>query len=265
MFHAYFFPYSQKSLIVNLARRDVLARYRGSMLGLAWSFLTPLAMLLVYTFVFRNVFKARWPSTNDGAFEFALQVYAGLIVFGFFSEVVSRAPRLVLDSPNLVKKVVFPLEILPWVAILSGLFHFLVNLLALVFATGIARGELPLSILAVPLVVIPVVPLLLGIGWFLAALGVYLRDIQQITTLVVSLLMFLSPVFFPTSSLSPQWQGVLQVNPLTPAIEQLRRVVLDGYWPNWQDLGQLVIVSFVVAWIGARWFAATRRGFADVL
>jgi lipopolysaccharide transport system permease protein len=264
--HAYFLPLRQRALIWQFARRDVLARYRGSLLGLGWSFLTPLLMLAVYTFVFRVVFKARWAEgAGVGDFEFALQMYAGLIVFSLFAEVVNRAPRLVLDQPNLVKKVVFPLEILPWIAVLAGLFHLALNLIVLLAATAIVRGGLPLSLLALPLVLAPFVPLLLGLGWFLAALGVFVRDVGQVTTLLVSLLMFLSPVFYPVSSLPERWQPWLRANPLTPVIEQLRRVALDGLWPDWPQLALHLAIASVVAWAGARWFAATRKGFADVI
>lgn len=265
MHHPYFLPLRHGTLIWQFTRRDVLARYRGSLLGLGWSFLTPLAMLAVYTFVFRVVFKARWTDAGTGDFEFALQVYAGLIVFSLFAEVVSRAPRLVLDQPNLVTKVVFPLEILPWVAVLAGLFHLALNLAALLAAAAIARGGLPLSILALPLVLAPFVPLLLGLGWFLAALGVFVRDVGQVTTLVVSLLMFLSPVFYPVSSLPERWQPWLRANPLTPVMEELRHVALDGRWPDWPQLALHLAIASAVAWAGARWFAATRKGFADVL
>ncbi len=265
MHHDYFMPLNQRTLLWQFARRDVLARYRGSLLGLGWSFITPLLMLAVYTLVFRVVFKARWAGDTTGDFEFALQVYAGLIIFSLFAEVVSRAPRLILEQPNLVKKVVFPLEILPWVAVLAGVFHLALNLVALLAAAAIARGGLPLSILALPLVLAPFVPLLLGLGWFLSSLGVFVRDVGQIATLLVSLLMFLSPVFYPVSSLPERWQPWMYANPLTPAIEQLRRVALDGLWPDWPQLALLLVVGSVFAWAGAHWFAATRKGFADVI
>ncbi len=263
--HPYFLPLRQRALIWQFARRDVLARYRGSVLGLAWSFLTPLLMLAVYTFVFRVVFKARWGGDEAGEFEFALQVYSGLIVFSLFAEVVSRAPRLVMEQPNLVKKVVFPLEILPWVAVLAGLFHLALNLAVLLIAAAIARGGLPPSIVALPMVLLPFMPLLLGLGWFLAALGVFVRDVGQITSLAVSLLMFLSPVFYPISSLPERWQPWLRANPLTPVIEQVRLVALDGQWPDWPQLALHLAIASAVAWAGARWFAATRKGFADVI
>jgi len=156
MHHDYFLPLHQRTLIWQFVRREVLTRYRGSLLGLGWAFLTPLLMLSVYTLVFRGIFKARWSGGATGNFEFALQVYAGLIVFSLFAEVTTRAPRLVLDEPNLVKKVVFPLEILPWVAVLAGLIHLALNLAALLAVAAIARGGLPLSVLALPLVILRV-------------------------------------------------------------------------------------------------------------
>ena len=270
-FLPYLLPHRQRSLIWQFARRDVLARYRGSLLGLSWSFLTPLLMLGIYTFVFREVFNARWPasaqggSLGDGNVEFALQVYAGLIVFNLFAEVMARAPRLVLDQPNLVKKVVFPLEILPWVAILAGIFHLVINLAVLLTATLVTRGSLPPTIVALPLIVAAFLPLLLGFSWLLAALGVFLRDIGQLIGMVMTALMFLSPVFYPAEALPKRWQPLLSFNPMTLPIEQLRRIMLDGLWPNWDSLALYAAAALLIGWLGAGWFAATRKGFADVL
>jgi lipopolysaccharide transport system permease protein len=242
-----------------------LAKYRGSVLGLAWSFLTPILMLLVYTFVFRTVFKARWPGSDSDSFSFALQIYTGLIVFGLFSEIITRAPRLILDAPNLVTKVVFPLEVLPWVAIMAALFHFAVNLLALSAATLLARGSLPITIIAIPVIILAFVPFLLGLGWFLASIGVFVRDVQQAASLLVGVLMFLSPIFYPVSSLPAEWQPVLMANPLTTVIEQLRQVILAGQWLDWEGIALLTVLSIGTGAVGAYWFAFTRKGFADVL
>lgn len=262
---SFFLPLRLRSLIWQFSKRDVLARYRGSFLGLGWSLVTPLTMLAIYTFVFRTIFKARWEGGNPSDFEFALRVYSGLIVFTLFAEVLNRAPRLVLDQPNLVKKVVFPLEILPWIPPLAGLFHLLLNLALLLVATGLDRGGLPLSILALPLVLLPLLPLLLAIGWFFGSLGVFVRDLGQIMPTVSSLLMFLSPVFFPPASLPVEWRPWLNLNPLTLIIEQTRRVVLDGLWPLWSDLAIYLALASLVAWLAGLWFQATRKGFADVL
>ncbi len=262
---SFFFPLHQRSLIWQFSKRDVQARYRGSLLGLGWSFLTPLLMLAIYTFVFRTVFKARWSGENAGHFDFALRVYAGLIVFTLFTEALTRAPRLVLEQPNLVKKVVFPLEILPWVPALAGSFHLALNLMILLAATAFDRGGLPPSVLALPLVLLPLLPLLLAMGWFFSALGVFVRDIGQIMPTLTSLLMFLSPVFFPSTSLPLRWRPWLNLNPLTLIIEQTRRVILDGLWPQWTSLAIYLAVASLAAWLGGLWFQATRKGFADVL
>jgi lipopolysaccharide transport system permease protein len=262
---SFFLPLRQRSLIWQFSKRDVLARYRGSFLGLGWSLVTPLMMLAIYTFVFRTIFKARWEGGNASDFEFALRVYSGLIVFTLFAEVLNRAPRLVLDQPNLVKKVVFPLEILPWVPPLAGIFHLVLNLLLLLVATAFDREALPLTILALPLVLLPLMPLLLAIGWFFGALGVFVRDIGQVMPTVSSLLMFLSPVFFPPASLPEKWQSWLNINPLTLIIEETRRVVLDGLWPHWGSLATYLALASLAAWLAGLWFQTTRKGFADVL
>ncbi len=266
----YYLPIHLRSLIWQFARREVLAKYRGSLLGLGWSFLTPLLMLLVYTFVFREVFNARWPAASginatDSNLSFALQVYAGMIVFNFFSEVMGRAPRLILDQPNLVKKVVFPVEVLSWVAVLAAGFHFLVNLAVLLVAILSMSGSLPVALLALPLVVITFIPLLLGLAWFLASLGVFLRDIGQLIGMILTALMFLSPIFYPVQAIPEQWRPLLAANPLTVPIEQFKGIVLEGLWPDWQTLILYLLFSSAVCWMGAQWFRVTRKGFADVI
>ncbi len=263
--HSYI-PFRNRSLLWQFARRDVLGRYRGSVLGVTWSFLTPLLMLGVYSFVFVGVFRATWPgATQGGGLEFALQVFAGLLVFNLFAEVANRAPNLIVEQPNLVKKVIFPVELLTWVTVVSGLFHMLISLVSLLAVVLFARGSLPASALTLPLVLAPFIPLLLGLGWFLSALGVFARDVGQIITMVVSLAMFMSPVFYSVKSLDPSWQFWMQINPLTLIIEQVRAVVLLGQWPAWQSLGLYAIFASVFALLGATFFRLTRKGFADVL
>lgn len=261
-----FIPFSRGSLLWQFAQREVLGRYRGSILGLAWSFITPLLMLGVYSFVFVGVFRASWPgAAKGGGLEFALQVFAGLIVFNLFAEVAGKSPSLIVNQPNLVKKVIFPVELLVWVAVLSGLFHLLISIGSLLIVLLFTRGGLPLSAVALPLVLIPFLLFLLGLGWFLSALGVYVRDIGQIMTMVVSLTMFMSPVFYSTSTLDVSWQFWMQFNPLTLIIEQVRAVVLQGHWPDWSLLGIYALVACAFAAAGATFFNLTRKGFADVL
>ncbi len=264
--HRSFIPIRNLSLLWQFAQREVLGRYRGSLLGLTWSFLTPLLMLGVYSFVFVGVFRASWPgAAKGGGLEFALQVFAGLVVFNLFAEVASRAPNLVVEQPNLVKKVIFPVELLTWVTVLSGLFHLLVSVATLLLVLLITRGSLPVTAVALPLVLLPFLPFLLGLGWFLSALGVYVRDVGQMMTMIVSLTMFMSPVFYSIASLDVRWQFWMNLNPLTLIIEQVRAVVLQGQWPAWGGLGLYTLLACGFAAAGAMFFQLTRKGFADVL
>lgn len=265
-FLRYFAPLGRGHQIWQLTRREVLGRYRGSLMGLAWSVITPLMMLGVYSLVFVGIFKSRWPGMESGGgITFALQIFAGLLVFNFFAEVMNRAPRLVLDQPNLVKKVVFPLEILPWVTLLAAFFHMVLSLVILIVAAAVVLDGVPASAIAAPLVLACMVPFLLGMAWLLAALGVYLRDVGQVMSPIVTAAMFLSPVFYSLEALSAGFQFWMQLNPLTLIIEELRRTVLLGDWPRWSALALYLSVSCGVAAAGAAFFRFTRKGFADVL
>lgn len=223
-------------------------------------------MLGVYSFVFIGVFKARWPGMEQGGgVEFALQVFAGLVVFNLFAEVATRAPNLIVEQPNLVKKVIFPVELLTWITVLSGLFHLLISVASLLLVLLIARGGLPVTALALPLVLLPFLPFLLGLGWLLSALGVFVRDVGQMMSMVVSLTMFMSPVFYSVATLDVRLQFWMHLNPLTLIIEQVRAVVLLGQWPAWGALGLYALLACTFAVAGAVFFQLTRKGFADVL
>ncbi len=254
-----------RGLTAALIQREVVGRYRGSVLGIFWSLFNPIFMLLIYTFVFSVVFKARWHAGSDSKTEFALVLFAGLIVFNLFAECFSRAPGLVLANVNYVKKVVFPLEILPWVSLGSALFHTLISVLVWLSAYAILFGWPHPTVLLLPLVLLPLMLLVLGVSWILASLGVYLRDVAQFIGLVTTVLMFLSPIFYPVSALPEAYRPLLLLNPLTPVIEQAREVL---FWGRVPDLGLLAIyllAATLVAWLGFAWFQKSRKGFADVL
>jgi len=257
--------WKHKHLINELVKRDVLGRYRGSVIGLLWSFLTPVFLLGVYTFVFSVVFNARWNTGSDSRIEFALVLFAGLLVFNLFSECVNRAPSLILSNVNYVKKVVFPLEILPLVALGSALFHMLASLCVWLLFYCIFFGLPNVSALLLPLILLPLILLIVGTSLLLASLGVYLRDVAQLIGTLTTALMFLSPIFYPASALPVEYQKILMLNPLFPVIEQVRGVLMWGQVPDWYFLGAYTIFSAVVAWAGFAWFQKTRKGFADVL
>lgn len=256
---------AHRGLIANLVRREVAGRYRGSMLGLLWSILNPVLMLAVYTFVFSEVFKTRWIGGSGSRTEFALVLFAGLMVFNFFAECVNRSPALILGNVNFVKKVVFPLEILSIVALGSAAFHLGISLLVWSLFYVVTMGAPPATVLLLPVVLAPLLVLTLGLSWLLAAVGVFLRDVTQVIGVVVMVLMFLSPVFFPVASLAADLQPFFYLSPVTVAIEQARDVMVWGHLPGWATLGAYTAVAMLVAWIGFAFFQKTRRGFADVL
>jgi lipopolysaccharide transport system permease protein len=256
-----------RRLLIDLARRDAIGRYKGSALGIFWSLLTPLLMLSVYTFVFSAVFKSRWQNgaVQASKAEFAVVLFAGMIMFNLFSECVGRAPSLILSNANFVKKIIFPLEILPCVALLSALFHSSVSLAILLVAEWIVRGSVPWTAILIPLIIAPLCLFILGASWFLAATGVFLRDIGQTIGILITALMFLSPVFFSITSLPPRFQQVVYLNPMTFPIEQGRNVLIWGQIFNWQHWAIYTIACFIFACMGFAWFQKTRRGFADVV
>ena len=263
LFHSLF---DNWELIWQLVKREVVGRYRGSFMGLGWSFFNPILMLAIYTFVFSVVFKARWGvGHEESRSEFAIILFVGLIVHTLFAEVLNRSPNLILNNTNYVKKVSFPLEILPIVALGSALFHTLASLAVLFAAFIFIKGFLHWTVLFLPLVLMPLILLTLGIAWVLASLGVYLRDVSQTIGIVTTIMLFLAPVFYPVSALPREYQIFIFLNPLTFIIEQARLVLFYGQIPDWRGLSMYLALSSLIAWIGYWWFQKTRRGFADVL
>ncbi len=254
-----------RDLIKVSVRREVLARYRGSILGLFWSFLNPLSMLLIFTFVFSVIFQARWGGASASKVEFGLILYIGLIMFNLFSETLQRAPDLIVANTNYVKKVVFPLEILPLVNVLSAVFHASISLAAWLAVYAIFVGAPQISALYLPLILLPVCVFLFGFSLFLAAFGVYLRDVSQIIGPMMTALLFLSPVFYPVTSFPEDYRFILYLNPLTIIVEQARDILFWGKIPNAFMLGSLWIFSLIVGLLGYVWFKKVRNGFADVL
>lgn len=254
-----------RQLIKASTKREVLGRYRGSVMGILWSFFNPLFMLVVYTFVFSVVFQARWGSGSNSKTEFALVLFAGLMVFSLFSECINRAPGLILSNVNYVKKVVYPLEILPVVTLLSAMFHMLISLGVWLIAHGLLFGLPHPTVLFLPLVLVPFAMFILGLSWILASLGVYLRDVSQIIGVLTSVLLFLSPVFYPISALPDDYRHLLYINPLTPVIEMTRDLLYWGKMPNLFLLCIYWFATAIIAWLGFTWFQKTRKGFADVL
>lgn len=256
---------NNQHLLKKLIIRDVNTRYKGSILGVLWSLVTPLIMLAVYTFVFSVVFKARWHGGVGTQTEFALLLFSGLIIFNVFADCIARAPTLITSNPNFVKKVVFPVELLPVVVLGSALFQWIMGFIVWLLFHLIFFGYPPLTIFLLPLALLPLTLLTLGLTWFISALGVYIRDVNQITGVVTTVLLFLSPIFYSIDMLPESFQFVMKLNPLTNIIELSRDLIIWGTMIDFKVYAlQLLLSSFV--FIAGYWFfIKTKKGFADVL
>lgn len=254
-----------RNLIFSLIRREVLGRYHGSFLGIIWPFLNPLFSILVYTFVFSFVFKAKWNIQGNTKIEFAIILFSGLMVFNLFSECIARSPNLVVSNSNYVKKVVFPLEILPIVDLGAALFHFFISFLTWVIFSTLFFSIPPKTIFLLPLIVLPLLFLTLGLSWILASLGVYLRDLNQLISLLLTGLMFLTPIFYPLSSIPSEYQSLMLLNPLTKEVEMVRDALIFGKLPSWFSFLSYFLINVAIALVGFVWFQKTKKGFSDVL
>lgn len=256
--------WARRNVFWELTKRDVAGRYSGSFLGLLWSFFNPLLMLAVYTLAFRVFLGMRWPNMASGA-DFSLMIFCGMIIHSLMAECLMRAPTVIVSQSNLVKRVVFPLAILPGVMVASALVNMVLSLLVLLIFVMISHRALHVTVLYLPLVYAPYVGLVCGVSWLLASLGVFIRDVTQVAGVLSAVLMFLSPVFYPASNLREPFREWINYNPLTLMIEETRRLVLFGQSPDWSALGIYSVTAMVVMLFGYAWFQRTRDGFADVL
>jgi len=254
-----------RSLTFELAKRDVLGRYRGASFGLLWSLISPFLMLCVYTFAFGFLMKAKWPEVAGGVHHYSIILFIGLIVHGFFAECLTRAPTLVTSNVSYVKRVVFPLEILPWPAVFSALFHAGMNLIVFALLRLALEGTVNWTMIFLPAVFLPLVFITLGVCWIFAALGVYLRDISQVTGVLATAMLFMSSAMIPVQSLPPSYRVLFELNPLTFIINQARGVALWGDMPDWRGLALYSVGGLALMYLGYGWFVTTKRGFADVL
>jgi lipopolysaccharide transport system permease protein len=257
---------NNRELIFLLTKREIVGRYKGSVMGVVWAVINPILLLVLYTFVFSTVFKSRWGGgAEEGNVHFALALFAGMIVHGLLAEALARSPTLITSNAPYVKKIVFPLEILPVVALGTSIFHAAISLAVLVGATFIFKGSIPWTIIFIPMVFLPLMLMSLGLMLVIASLGVFVRDISHPISLVVTVLLFASPVFYPLSALPEQVRPWLMLNPLTFVIEQTRGILIAGHSVDTAGWVLYFLASLAVAWIGYAWFQKTRRGFANVL
>ncbi|PUE09146.1 ABC transporter permease [Limnohabitans sp. T6-5] len=254
-----------RELIWQLTSREISQRYSGSFLGILWSFINPLALLLVYSFVFGTVFKARWGSVSPINHDYTLLLFIGMLVHGLFAECVSKSATLIVANSNYVKKVIFPLEILPWTIIGAAVFHFIAGLITFSVIQIALAGSLKWTILYLPLIFVPYILFLVGLSWLVSALGVFFRDIVQLVGMVVAVMMFLSPVFYSIDAVPEAFRSYMLANPLTLVIEQARQVIIYGSPPDFQSVLIITLVGILTYGLGLWFFNKTRKGFGDVL
>jgi lipopolysaccharide transport system permease protein len=252
-------------LLGRLGGREIAAKTRATLLGGLWLVIAPLFMLSVYSFVFTRIFSARWQIAEGVAGDPPLMIFAGMAVLGIFGECLARAPGLVLENPTYVKKVVFPLEILPWSALIGASVAVGVSLVLLLIAVTVLHGPPPVTALLLPLPFLPLGLFILGLAWFLASLGVFLRDLKQAMSIVVTALTFAAPVFYPLQAVPAEFRDWLYLNPVTLAVEELRQALFAGTVPDPVAYSEYLAAGWLTAMLGLWWFRRTRKGFADVL
>ena len=255
---------ARADLILSFAKRDLLGRYKGSALGIAWAVLTPVVMIAIFTFIFAGIFGARF-GVGDSHWDYALYLFCGLLPWSMFQETVQQSSNTIVTNANLVKRVVFPLETLPAAQALAALGNQLFATIALLLATIVIRQNLQLTALWLPVLLIPQLLLTLGAAWLIASLGVFLRDIAQGITLLLMAWMYLTPIIYPESMVPERFRWFIAVNPFTALVRSYRRVFLDGLAPDWRGLLYFTVVAVVVFIFGYWWFARTRKNFADVI
>lgn len=256
---------THRDLWWQLTKREVMSRYRGSVAGILWAVIHPLIMLSMYTLIFHGIWGARWNVQGDSAFDFGLLVFAGLIVHSLFADTIQRAPNLVVNHSVYVKKIVFPLEVLAWISLCTSLFYAGFSLVVLMLFYAVMHHALHWTVLLLPAVLIPLGLLILGLSWCLASIGVFVRDIGHAVGLVTTLMLFLSPVFYPVSAVPETYKVLLYANPLTFLINQARDILVLGVMPDWVGLTVYCVCAYVVSWLGLLWFQKTRKVFTDVL
>lgn len=254
-----------RELIIQMVKRELNSRYQGSFLGILWAFIQPLILLVVYTFVFSEVFNARWGTQVSGKTDFALALFTGMTVHNLFTEVLNKSPTLITSNTSYVKKIIFPLEILPTITIGTASIQAAISAGTILAINLLVTKQIAISALTLPLVLLPLIFFVMGISFILASLGVYIRDLSQSIGLITSVSVFLSPVFYPISALPEKYRGWLYLNPLTYIIEETRNVMLWGNFPDWYTLALYTIGSIGFATLGFNWFQKTRKGFADVI
>ena len=251
-------------IILSLTRRELAARYKGSVLGVAWAVLTPIVTIAIFTFIFAGIFGARFGASGS-PWDYAVYLFCGVLPWTAFQESVQLSSQTIVSHSNLVKRVVFPLEILPVSQVLSSLANQMFGTVALLLAALLIERRLHATVFLLPVVVLPQLVAMLGASWLVASLGLFLRDLVQGIMLLLMAWMYLTPIIYPESIVPEHFRPFINANPFTPLIRSYRRILLEGAMPDWQGLAYFTLFALVSFVFGYWWFARTRRSFADVI
>jgi homopolymeric O-antigen transport system permease protein len=251
-------------LILTLTRRELAARYRGSFLGFLWTLVTPMVMIAIFTIIFAGIFKAKFGASSS-QWDYALYLFCGLLPWTAFQESVQLSTTTIVGHANLVKRVVFPLEALPVSLALAAAVNQLFGTLVLVAAAGLLRHDFHLTVIYLPLILIPQLLATFGAAWLVASLGVFVRDLVQAIGLILMAWMYLTPIIYPESIVPENYRRLINLNPFTPLVRSYRRIILEGQPPDWHGLGLFLVFALLSFLLGYWWFARTRKNFADVI
>lgn len=259
--------WKNRFLIIQLISRELGRRYRGSFLGILWTLITPLATLIIYTFVFSVVLKARWSNGpgQDSNLSYALILFAGYIPFNVFMEVVNSSPTIILSNPNYVKKVVFPIEILPVISLGTAVINSMFSLVVLVVGMLILGSPISFTFLLFPLAFVPLLLIIIGLSWFLASLGVFIRDLDQAIRIITQVIMFLTPIFYPFEMVPQDFKAIISANPFTFIVTSFRQLILWQQVFSFEEWSFWTFIGLVIAILGFVWFQKSRKGFSDVM
>lgn len=266
IFYPFIILYKNRDLFVQSLTREIVQKYRGSYLGILWNFILPLVMLAVYSFIFGVIFKARWDQQmTDSKAEFALILFVGITLYNVFSETVGASPTLIITNVNYVKKVIYPLEILSMTSIGNSLVQLLFNLVIILLGKAIIIRHFDFMILFFPLVLLPLLLLVLGISWILSGIGVFIRDMRQAATIIILIFGYITPVFYPISSVPESFRWVMYLNPMTAIVNNARRVLIYGEFPDWLSLLITFFISYLIMLIGLMFFRKVKSNFSDAI
>jgi homopolymeric O-antigen transport system permease protein len=253
-----------RGLVRSMVRRDLSSRYKGSVIGPAWAVITPVVMIVIFTAIFSGIFGLRF-GAQGGHLSFATYLFCGLLPWIAFSDGVQRSTTSLTDNVNLVKRVVFPTEALPVNLALSGIAQQLIGTVVLLTVALILEHTIRPTALLLPLLLVPQFLVTAGLGWLMASLGVFIRDMPQINQLTLMTWMYLTPIYYPENIIPPKYQWMVNLNPMAPLVRNYRRILLEGMAPDWRGLGVTTVFALVCFVFGYWWFQRTKKAFADIL